>query len=220
MTPVCQRANELNGKEELTWQMAHSDTSKILLSAQTKARGISTWRTKGNCLSKMTSTSTQKRNNDSDFVLQWSNEFPVTLYQWERMLDESIDEEVNFSVVMTMNMVHMEIIHVQMQSDSSGMHVLWKRENNGDRGHSCELFNQYLNFLFFGKDQYLNFPQLRKPKTRLKIIISRLQMKWILFRWFVQTFRKRILVRSYFNYYIWEKEGQLMIWRIHSWKKR
>lgn len=27
-----------------TWQLAHSDTSKILLSAQTKARGISTWK--------------------------------------------------------------------------------------------------------------------------------------------------------------------------------
>jgi len=57
------------------------------------------------------------------------------------MLDESIGEEVNFSLVMTMNIVHTETIHiVQMQSDSRSMHVLGKRGYNGDRGHPCELF--------------------------------------------------------------------------------
>ena len=29
--------------DRLTWQVAHSDTSNILLSAQTKALGISIW---------------------------------------------------------------------------------------------------------------------------------------------------------------------------------
>jgi len=31
------------GLQAIPWQIAHSDTSKILLSAQTKARGISTF---------------------------------------------------------------------------------------------------------------------------------------------------------------------------------
>lgn len=52
-----------------------------------------------------------------------------------------IGEEINFSAVTTLDIVHTEIIHVvQMQSDSSSMHVLGKKGNNGERDHPCQLF--------------------------------------------------------------------------------